>query len=64
MGGILRSNRSWGIHTPKESPINLLRRRWLVTYSEGEPRFEFVRQRPTDAEILQRKSCRITPDAD
>lgn len=34
---------------------------WLVHYSEGEPRFEFVKERPTDNEIRNRKSCRITP---
>jgi hypothetical protein len=34
---------------------------WLVHYSEGEPRFEFVRERPTDEQIRNRKSCRITP---
>ena len=34
---------------------------WLVTYSEGEPRFEFVKQRPSQDEIRNRKSCRITP---
>lgn len=34
---------------------------WLVHYSEGEPRFEFIRERPSDREIQQRKSCRITP---
>jgi hypothetical protein len=34
---------------------------WLVHYNEGEPRFEFVKQRPTDSEIRNRKSCRITP---
>jgi hypothetical protein len=37
---------------------------WLVTYSEGEPRFEFVKQRPSDDEIRQRKSCRITPGSE
>ena len=33
---------------------------WLVTWNEGEPRFEFVKQRPSDNEIRNRKSCRIT----
>lgn len=33
---------------------------WLVTWNEGEPRFEFVKQRPSDDEIRERKSCRIT----
>jgi hypothetical protein len=37
---------------------------WLVIYSEGEPRFEFVKQRPSDREISNRKSCRITPQSD
>src|SRR3989344_5282800 len=36
---------------------------WLVHYSEGEPRFEFVRERPSDDEIRNRKSCPITPAA-
>jgi hypothetical protein len=34
---------------------------WLVTYNEGEPRFEFVKERPSEQEIRQRKSCRTTP---
>ncbi|EJL04073.1 MULTISPECIES: hypothetical protein [Pseudomonas] len=33
---------------------------WLVVYSEGEPRFEFVRERPTDEQIRRRKGCRVT----
>jgi len=37
---------------------------WLVHYSEGEPRFEFIRERPSDHEIRNRKSCRITPAAE
>ncbi|MDI2590802.1 hypothetical protein NYP20_18005 [Pseudomonas sp. N3-W] len=37
---------------------------WLVHYNEGEPRFEFVRERPSDSEIQHRKSCRITPSAE
>lgn len=32
---------------------------WLVTYSEGEPRFEFVKERPSDDEIRNRRSCRV-----
>jgi hypothetical protein len=34
---------------------------WLVHYNEGEPRFEFIKERPSDSEIRNRKSCRITP---
>ncbi|MGY2343425.1 hypothetical protein ACW9HW_29720 [Pseudomonas sp. SDO5532_S415] len=37
---------------------------WLVHYNEGEPRFEFVKERPTDSEIRNRKSCRITPSSE
>lgn len=37
---------------------------WLVIYSEGEPRFEFLKLRPSDDEIRNRKSCRITPQSD
>jgi len=34
---------------------------WLVIYSDGEARFEFVHERPTDEQIRQRKGCRIAP---
>nr|BFE89716.1 hypothetical protein GCM10020185_02520 [Pseudomonas brassicacearum subsp. brassicacearum] len=33
---------------------------WLVIYSEGEPRFEFIKERPSDEQIRQRKGCRVT----
>jgi hypothetical protein len=34
---------------------------WLVHYNEGEPRFEFIKERPSDSQIRNRKSCRTTP---
>jgi hypothetical protein len=35
-----------------------------VIYSEGEPRFEFVKERPTDEQIRHRKGCRVTLGSD
>ncbi|MGH8349719.1 MAG: hypothetical protein ACRES5_24630 [Pseudomonas sp.] len=56
------SKEPWWARPPEPGQDELkLEWGWLVHYSEGEPRFEFIRERPTDEEIRQRKSCRITP---
>jgi len=36
---------------------------WVI-YSEGEPRFEFIKERPSDEQIRQRKGCRVTLGSD